>query len=68
VNTTQNIMGTDASFKSNDKTTGQVILDKNTGVLKQKTATIETKGTIEGQGMTVPTSGTTQMTVTVKNS
>lgn len=67
VNTTQNIMGTEASFKSNDKTSGQVILDKNTGVLKQKTATIETKGSIEGQGMTVPTTGSTQMTITVKS-
>lgn len=68
VNTTQQIMGTEASFKSNDKTSGQVTLDKKTGLLKQKTATVETSGTIEGQGMKVPTTGSTTMTITVKAS
>ncbi len=68
VNTTQQIMGTDATFKSEDKTSGQITLDKKTGLLKQKTATVESKGTIEGQGMTVPTTGTTTTTIKVKTS
>jgi hypothetical protein len=68
VNSTQEIMGTTASIKSNDKATGQITLDKNTGLLKQRTATVETKGTLEGQGMTVPTTATTSITVTVKES
>ncbi|HWJ91021.1 MAG TPA: DUF6263 family protein [Flavisolibacter sp.] len=68
VNSTQEVMGTSANIKSTDKTKGQITLDKNSGLLKQKTATVETKGTLEGQGMTIPTTATTTITVTVKES
>jgi hypothetical protein len=66
INTTQQIMGTDASIKSDDKVVGQITLDKKTGLLKQKTATIDTKATMEAQGMTIPSTGKTTVTTTLK--
>lgn len=66
VNSTQQIMGTDASIKSNDKVVGQITLDKKTGLLKQKTATMDTKATMEAQGMSIPSTGKTTVTITVK--
>lgn len=68
VNTKQQIMGTDANIKSDDKVVGQITLDKTTGLLKQKTATIETKATMEAQGMSIPSTGKTTVTVTLKTS
>ena len=68
INTTQQIMGQDASLKSDDKVIGQITLDKNTGLLKQKTATIDTKATMEAQGMSIPSTGKTTITVTLKAS
>jgi hypothetical protein len=68
INTTQQIMGTDASMKSDDKVTGQITIDKATGLLKQKTATIDSKATMEAQGMSIPSTGKTTITVTVKAS
>lgn len=66
INTTQQIMGTDASIKSDDKVTGQITLDKATGLLKQKTATIDSTATMEAQGMSIPSTGKTTITITVK--
>lgn len=66
INTTQQIMGTDASIRSDDKVTGQITLDKTTGLLKQKTATIDSTATMEAQGMSIPSTGKTTITVTVK--
>jgi len=68
INTTQQIMGQDASIKSDDKATGQVTIDKKTGLLKQKTATIDTKATMEAQGMSIPTTAKTTLTITLKAS
>ncbi|MGZ3839815.1 MAG: DUF6263 family protein, partial [Flavisolibacter sp.] len=68
VNTKQQIMGTDANIKSDDKVVGQITLDKTTGLLKQKTATIDTKATMEAQGMSIPSTGKTTVTVTLKTS
>jgi hypothetical protein len=66
INTTQQIMGTDASIRSDDKVTGQITLDKATGLLKQKTATIDSTATMEAQGMSIPSTGKTTITITVK--
>ncbi|HEX2608173.1 MAG TPA: DUF6263 family protein [Flavisolibacter sp.] len=68
VNSTQQIMGQEAAIKSTDKATGQIRLDRKTGLLKQKTATIDNSATIEAQGMSIPSSGKTTITVTVKQS
>ena len=66
MNMTQDLMGTEATIKTEDKATGQITLDKNSGLLKQKTATVETSGTIDAQGMSIPTTGKTTITITVK--
>ena len=66
INTTQQIMGTEANIQSDDKVVGQITLDKNTGLLKQKTATIDTKATMEAQGMSIPSTGKTTVTTTLK--
>ena len=68
INTTQQIMGQDASLKSDDTVVGQIKVDKNTGLLKQKTATIDTKATMEAQGMSIPSTGKTTITITLKAS
>jgi hypothetical protein len=68
INTTQQIMGTDASIKSDDKVTGQITLDKTTGLLKQKTAMIDSRATMEAQGMSIPSTGKTTVAITVKPS
>lgn len=63
---TQQMMGQEATINNTDKSTGKVTIDKNTGVLKQRTATTESKGTLDAQGMSIPVSGKTTLTVTVK--
>jgi hypothetical protein len=68
INTTQQIMGTDASIKADDKATGQITIDKVTGLLKQKTAIIDSKATMEAQGMSIPSTGKTTVIVTLKAS
>jgi hypothetical protein len=66
VNSTQQIMGVDANIKATDKAVGQITIDRKTGLLKQKTATVDSKATMEAQGMTIPTTGKTTITVTLK--
>lgn len=66
VNTTQTMMGTEATINTEDKGKGQVVLDKSTGLMKQKTETLESSGTIEAQGMSIPISGKTTINVAVK--
>ena len=63
--TQQEMMGTQAKVRSTDTSTGKLVLDRTTGLLKQRTYTMVSKGTMEGQGMTIPSSGTTTVTVTV---
>jgi hypothetical protein len=66
-NTTQQIMGQEATIKSSEKAAGQITVDKATGLLKQKTATVETSGTISAQGMDIPVTDKTTLTITVKS-
>lgn len=65
-NTTQQIMGQEATIKSSEKAAGQITVDKTTGLLKQKTATVETSGTISAQGMDIPVTDKTTLTIIVK--
>lgn len=62
----QQMMGQDANVNLTDKFTGKLTLDKKTGVLKKRAGTSVTEGTIEAQGMTIPTSAKTTITTTVK--
>lgn len=65
-NTTQQIMGQEATINTTQKITGQITLDKNTKLLKARTANIDTNGSVEAQGMTIPVKGKTTATITVK--
>lgn len=67
INTTQQIMpGMDAKIVATDKSAGIITLDKASGLLKQKTATMEEEGSMEAQGQTIPMKGKTNITMTVK--
>ena len=68
INSKQQIMGQEAAIKGDEKIVGQITLDKNTGLLKQKTATVDSSGSLEAQGMSIPSTGKSTITVTVKAS
>jgi hypothetical protein len=51
---TQEAAGMEISMSSKDKTTGKIILDKNTKLLKEKTSTTNSEGTMELMGQSVP--------------
>lgn len=65
---TQDAGGMEISMSSKDKTTGKIILDKNTGLLKERTATTDSQGTMEMMGQSLPmnTKVTKKVTVTSK--
>jgi hypothetical protein len=65
VKSTQNIMGNEATIIANDTSTGQITIDANTGLLKQKTSTSDSKGSIEAQGMSIPMNSKTTTTIRV---
>lgn len=64
--TTQQVMGMDMNVSTSSTGTGKIILDKQTGLLKQKTANVDTKGTIEAQGQSIPSVSKQTITTTVK--
>jgi hypothetical protein len=66
VSSTQPMMGVDATINMTDKFTGKVTLDRKTGLLKTKTGTSQTEGTVEAQGMTIPTSAKSTISTTIK--
>lgn len=66
VQATKTIMGTQAIVKAKNSSTGNIVIDKKTGILKQKTSTIDTDGNIEAQGQSIPQKEKTTVTVTVK--
>ena len=68
LNTTQQIMGFDAKIKTESKGNGKIILDKSTGLLKQKTANIESKQTVEAQGQSIPSTSKMTIVTTVEKS
>lgn len=49
----------------NNASTGNIIVDRKTGLLKEKTATTDSNGTTEAMGGTVPISGKLNVTVRV---
>jgi hypothetical protein len=63
---TQEAMGQEIIMTSKDKTTGKITLDKKSGLLKEKTATINSEGNMEMAGQTMPMNTKTTKTVTVK--
>jgi hypothetical protein len=63
---TQEAMGMEATIKTTNKTTGNIIVDRKTGLLKKKTATTEAKGTIEAMGQSIPMKNKVTLVTTVK--
>jgi hypothetical protein len=59
------MMGMETTTTMNDKTTGQIILDKATGIIRQKTITIESTGTTEAMGGTLPVTSKTTINIKV---
>lgn len=64
--TKQNMMGMEATIKTNFKGTGTVTIDKTTGLLKQRKGTLEEEGNIEVQGQSIPIKGKSDFTITVQ--
>ncbi|MGI8599624.1 MAG: DUF6263 family protein [Chitinophagaceae bacterium] len=62
----QEMMGMEISITSNDKTTGKIIVDRKSGLMKEKTSTTVSDGTTEVMGQSIPTTSKTTRTVTVK--
>lgn len=67
IDSKMNIMGTEANVTSKNKATGQMTFDRKTGILRQKTATVDSEGSIEAQGQTIPNKDKTTITITVKS-
>jgi hypothetical protein len=66
IDMTQQMMGQSAKVIMTDKFTGRITLDKKTGLLKKRTGKSVSEGTIEAQGMSIPITGKTTITTTVK--
>lgn len=52
--TTQQVMGFDTKISSTSTGTGKVVVDKATGLLKEKTDNVDSKENIEAQGQSMP--------------
>ncbi|GAB4094373.1 DUF6263 family protein [Flaviaesturariibacter terrae] len=60
------LMGNEASVHTSDKSSGSIIIDRKTGLVRSMTTTGKTEGTVDVQGMSVPVTADTTTTVTVK--
>ncbi len=63
---TQEANGMELKISSKDKTTGKIVLDKKTGLLKAKNSTTASEGTMEIMGQSVPMTTKITKVVTVK--
>lgn len=63
---TQEMQGMEITINMNNKTTGKIVLDKKTGIMKQRTTTSEGNGTVEVAGQSVPITNKITVTTTVK--
>lgn len=66
LNTKQQIMGQDAAFEVKSKSSGKIVLDRKTGLLKQKTFDTTSDESMSAGGMSIPSKGKTTTTITVK--
>lgn len=64
--TTQQMMGMEATINTKEKTIGTVTIDRKSGLLKQRTATSNSEGTVDVQGMSIPVSSKSTAMTTVK--
>jgi hypothetical protein len=60
------MMGMQTTTSMNNKTTGQILLDKTSGIILKKTSTTNSTGTTEVMGGTMPVSSTVTIEINVK--
>ena len=60
------MMGMETTTNLTNKTTGTIVLDRQTGIIKQKTSTTDSNGTTEAMGGTVPVTSKIMITINVK--
>lgn len=60
------LMGRETTTTMNSAGTGKIILDKTTGIVKEKMITTESNGNTEAMGGTVPVTAKTTITIHVK--
>jgi hypothetical protein len=60
------MMGSEATTNMNNKTTGKIIVDKTSGIIRQKTSVTESTGTMELMKNTVPVNSKTTIEINVK--
>ena len=60
----QEMMGREIQVKSTDKTTGRVILDRKTGLMKERSSSFESSGEMQMMGQTIPITRTGTKTIT----
>ncbi|MFL5741359.1 MAG: DUF6263 family protein [Flavisolibacter sp.] len=63
----QQAQGMEIVINSKDKINGKILLDRKTGLLKQKTETTDSEGTMEVMGQSVPIKSKTTRVTTVKS-
>lgn len=63
----QEANGMEIKISTKDKTSGKIILDRKTRLLKERTSTTDSEGTMEMMGQTVPMTTKSTKTVTVKS-
>ena len=68
INTKQSMMGMDANVNGTSHTKGEVVVDKQTGLLKSSNLNVEGDQTMEMQGQQIPSSSKMTITTTVKSS
>ena len=60
------MMGRETVTTMNSTSSGKIILDKATGIIKEKIITTESNGNTEAMGGTVPVTAKTTITIHVK--
>ena len=60
------MMGSETTTTMNNKSTGKIIIDRLTGIMKEKTMTTESNGNTEASFGTLPVTSKTTVTITVK--
>jgi hypothetical protein len=68
INTKQSMMGMEATVSGSTRSTGEIIVDKKTGMVRQSTSTVQGEQTMEMQGQKIPTSSKMTITTTIKPS
>ena len=63
--TTKENMGMEVAIDKQDKNTGKIMLDRKTGLMKQKTVTTETTGTASVMGQEIPLDSKSTKTIVV---